>query len=107
MVMSKFKSALAKRMLSALKDLGVESIQWVRDVRFSSEGRDEYLLYMYKEKIEKPKRELKLEGYKGILWCVDGSENRNFEELFKVLEKVLLTEDCVIYPIEEVIKVVS
>lgn len=107
MSLNKFKSALAKKMLNALHDLGVESIQWIRDSRFSSEGKDEYLMYMYGEKIELSKKEEKMYGCKGILWCVDGTENKNFEELFKVLEKVLLSEDKVVYPIEEIIKVVS
>lgn len=107
MSLNKFKSATAKKTLNALHDLGVESIQWIRDVRFSTEGKDEYVLYMYGKKEEKSKKEEKILGCKGILWCVDGSENEIFEDLFKVLEKVLLTEDKVIYPIEDVIKVVS
>lgn len=93
---------IAKDVLTAFKLLGVTHCKWEKD-----KWEDGYLLYLFIEKGEQSKREIKKDGTQGIFMLLDGTECENIAILFEVLEQILLVEDKICYNIDEVIKVVE
>ena len=100
--MMKENVQIAKNVLTAFKYLGVTSCRWTED-----KWQGGYLLYLFIEKGEQSKREIKKDGTQGIFTVYDGTECENIAILFEVLEQILLVEDKICYNIDEVIKVVE
>lgn len=104
--MLEVEKKIAIKCLEGLKLIGTSKVEFVRDKFFEATFNKEcYMLYLYEEKKEIPKREEKKLGVKGLFMVLDGTENETLCLLIEMIREILEPQENVYYEIDYLLKV--